>query len=77
MIKPAAAEFEISDSGVRHRPTDERFVPHPGKPADGLWRDGHAKGAEDYDQDEVRRMGRMLWAKHIAKRKNASAAAQG
>ena len=31
--------------------------------------DGHGKAAPDYDQDEVRRMGRKLWAEHIARRK--------
>jgi hypothetical protein len=64
MKKPTSAEYVISDVGVRHIPTDERFVPYPGKPTDGSWRDGHAKGAEEYDQEEVRALGRQLWAKH-------------
>lgn len=69
--KPAPAEFEISKTGVWHRPTKERFVAHPGKPADGQWQDGHTSSATEYDQDEVRQMGRKLWARHIAERKRS------
>ena len=64
--KPIPEEFEISRTGVWHRPTKERFIAHPGKPADGQWQDGHTLAAADYDQDEVRQMGRKLWAKHVA-----------
>jgi hypothetical protein len=66
MKKPAPGDYDISAAGVRHLPTGEWFVPYPGKPADGTWRDGHAKGVEEYDQDEVRTLGRKLWAKFIA-----------
>ena len=67
--KPTADEFELSeDAGIRHRPTEEKFVPYPGKPGDGRWQDGHGKAAADYDQDEVRQMGRTLWAEHVAAR---------
>ena len=70
MLKtPAADEFQVSEAGVRHVPTDERFVPYPGKPADGSWRDGHAKNAADYDQDEVRKLGRKIWAKFLLDKK--------
>ncbi len=70
MLKePIPAEFEVSKIGVWHRATGERFVPHPGKPADGRWRDGHTSAAAHYDQDQVREMGRKLWAKHVAERK--------
>jgi hypothetical protein len=62
--KPIAEEYEVSEAGMRHRPTDERFIPYPGKPTDGSWRDGHAIGAKDYDQEEVRTLGRKLWAKY-------------
>ena len=63
MKNPTRSEYDISDAGVRHVPTDERFVPYPGKPADGSCRDGHAKDAGEYDQDEVRAIDRQLWAK--------------
>jgi hypothetical protein len=69
--KPTPAEFEISKTGIRHRPTKERFAAHPGKPVDGQWQDGHTLAAAEYDQDEIRQMGRKLWAKHIAERKRS------
>jgi hypothetical protein len=65
MKKPSEDEFEISKSGVRHRPTDEKFIPYPGKPSDGFWRDGHSDRCGAYEQDEVRTMGRKLWAQFI------------
>ncbi len=67
--KPNPADFEISDKKVWHRPSDVSFIPHPGKPADGVWKDGYSIAAADYDMDDVRQMGRNLWAKHIAGRK--------
>ena len=69
--KPNAEEFEISKYGIVHLPTKERFTSHPGKPADGQWQDGHTLGILDYDQDEVRQMGRKLWAKSVAERKRS------
>ena len=67
--KPIPADFEISEKRVWHRPTDVRFFPHPGKPADGVWKDGYSIAAADYDMDDVRQMGRKLWAKHVIERK--------
>jgi hypothetical protein len=64
--KPTSDEYKISAAGIRHIPTDELFVPYPGKPTEGSWRDGHAKGAEEYDREEVRAVGRKLWAKYVA-----------
>ncbi len=69
--KPTPADFEISKTGVWHRPTKEKFIAHLGKPADGVWRDGHSIAAADYDMDAVRQMGRKLWVKHIAERKRS------
>ena len=69
--KPTPAEYEISKTGIWHRPTKEKFTAHPGKPADGQWQDGHTLAATEYEQDEVRQMGRTLWAKHIAERKRS------
>ena len=69
MKKPLEDEFEISEAGVRHRPTDEKFVPYPGKPTDGSWRDGHLDKDGEYEQEEVRTMGRKLWAKFIMSRR--------
>lgn len=66
--KPLELEFEVSEAGVRHRPTDERFVPYPGKPSDGSWRDGHLDTDGKYDQEEVRTLGRKPWAKFISHR---------
>jgi hypothetical protein len=57
--KPTAEEFELSDVGMRHKPTDDCFVPYPGNPGSGHWRNGHAKGG-DYDEQEVRELGRKL-----------------
>jgi hypothetical protein len=68
LMKPLEREFEVSDAGVRHRPTDEKFVPYPGKPSDGSWRDGHLDTAGEYDQEEVRKIGRKLWARFVASR---------
>ena len=70
--KPNADEYEVSEVGLRHRPTDEQFIPYPGKLTEGSWRDGHAKHAEDYDREEVRELGRKLWAK-FALQKSAMA----
>ena len=64
--KPKPADFEFSKNGVWHRPTKERFISHPGKPADGVWKDGHSIATTEYDIDAVRQMGRTLWAMHIA-----------
>jgi hypothetical protein len=67
--KPTPVEYEISKTGIWHRPTKERFIAHRRKPADGVWKDGHSLTAIDYDVDAVRQMGRTLWAMHIAERK--------
>lgn len=60
--------FELSRAGVRHLPTGERFTAFPGKPGDGTWMDGHEKGAADYDQEEVRQLGRKIWARVLAEK---------
>ena len=51
MKKPSEDESEISEAGVRHRPTDEKFVPYLGKPTDGSWRDGHLDKDGEYEQN--------------------------
>ena len=51
--------------GVRYRPTDEKFIPYPGKPTDGFWRDGRSNPCGESEQDEVRTMGHKLWAQFI------------
>ena len=68
--KPNAEEFEISKRGIVHLPTKERFTSHPGKPADGRWQDGRTLATLDYDQDEVRQMGRKLWAKYVSRQRS-------
>jgi hypothetical protein len=67
MRKPAIEEFDVSEKGVVHRPTEARFVCHPGKPTEGFWTDG-ALGrphGSDYDPDEVKNVMRRLWADHL------------
>ena len=54
-------------------PTKERFTARPDKPADGHWQDGHTVAPPEYDQNEMRQMGRKLWAKHIAEGKRRRA----
>jgi hypothetical protein len=68
MKNPSENEFEVSEAGLRHKPTDERFVPYPGKPTVGSWRDGHTNQSGEYEREEVRAMGRQLWAKFIVSR---------
>lgn len=68
MKQPTPGEYQISDAGVRHVPTDERFVPYPGKPLDGSWRDGYGHAVDAYDLEAVRALGRVLWAKYTLRR---------
>jgi hypothetical protein len=49
----------------------EKFVAHPGKSADSVWKDGHSIAAADCDMDAVRQIGRKLGPKHIAERKRS------
>ena len=66
--KPTPDEFEITDNGIVHQPTEASFVPFPGKPTAGTWHDGrlHAPDAE-YDADEVKDMMRKVFAAHLIK----------
>ena len=59
---PTPLEYVISETGIRHMPTDERFISFPGKPGEGRWHDGHSRKAEQYDKEEVRALGRKIWA---------------
>jgi hypothetical protein len=68
MKKPTPLEYVISETGIRHVPTDERFISFVGKPGDGRWQDGHSLKANDYNQDEVRSLGRKIWAEAVLAR---------
>jgi hypothetical protein len=65
---PTREEFEISDTGIVHKPTEASFVPFPGRPTVGTWHDGrlHTPDA-DYDADAVKDMMRKILAEHLIK----------
>ena len=68
MRKPTPDEFDVSDEGVVHRPTEYSFRPIPGDPTRGSVRmgmlDKEVPEDERYDAEEVKRMARRLWSKH-------------
>jgi hypothetical protein len=67
MRKPTPDEFDVSDEGVAHRPTEYSFRPFPGDPTHGSVRmgllDKEVPEDERYDPEEVKRMARRLWSK--------------
>lgn len=67
--KPTSEEFEITDTGIQHLPTDASFVPFPGKPTQGTWREGKAKldNGDEYDLEAVKAMMRQVLAKNLIK----------
>ena len=71
MTKVTRDQFEISNSGIEHKPTGSSFTPHPGNPHSGTFRMGHhgstLPSGEDYRPDEVERMMRKLWAEHVGR----------
>ena len=71
--KPNPADFEISDKKVWHRPSDESFIPHPGKPADGVWKDGYSIAAADYDRMTCVRWGATCGPSTSAAKRGKSA----
>jgi len=70
MRKPTSEEFDLSDEGVTHRPTEYSFRPFPGNPSRGTVRlgmlDKEMPADQRYDPEEVKRMARRLWAEHLA-----------
>ena len=70
-IKPRREEFEISDEGITHTPTEYSFAPHPLSPTSGSVRKGRLSGAQSdgprYDPEEVKTMARKLWAEYLLK----------
>jgi hypothetical protein len=70
MRKPSREEFEVSDEGVVHRPTEYSFRPMPGHPTRGTVRMGllDKEVSEDqrYDREKVQQMARKLWAQHLS-----------
>ena len=71
--KPRPDQFQISEVGLRHIPTQATFIPIPGNLTSGNWRDGELgkplKGRAQYDPDEVKEMGRKLWGEYLLKKK--------
>ena len=65
-------QFEISDKGVKHKPTQYEFTPYPGQPFSGNKRMGYHGSklptGEDYDPSKVDEMMQRLWAAHVKKR---------
>ena len=68
--KPLPEEFEISDTGILHKPTEASFVPFPGRPTAGTWHDGRLNTTPEYDAEEVKDMMRKIFADHLIKPKN-------
>jgi len=71
MTKPRPEQFQISQVGMRHIPTQAMFNPFPGNLTSGNWRDGELgkplKGRVQYDAEEVKEMGRKLWGEYLLK----------
>ena len=71
MTKVTRDQFEISNSGIEHKPTGYSFTPHPGSPHSGTIRKGHhgskLPSGEGYRPDEVESMMRKLWADHVGR----------
>lgn len=65
--KPTREEFEITDTGIQHRPTEASFVPFPGKPTQGTWREGNPilDNGDEYDMEAVKAMMREVLAKEL------------
>ena len=67
---PRPEEFEISDTGIVHKPTEASFVPFPGRPTSGTWHDGRLHTPDtQYGADEVKDMMRKILAEHLIKAK--------
>ena len=65
---PDPGEFEITDTGIVHKPTEATFVPFPGRPTAGTWHDGTLNTPDgEYDPEEVKDMMRNIFAKHLIK----------
>jgi hypothetical protein len=68
-IKPSRKEFEVTDYGVRHLPTQYQFVSTPGQPTRGTKHmgalDKDLPNAPQYSSNEVEDMARRLWGEHL------------
>jgi hypothetical protein len=73
--KVTADQFEITDVGIKHKPTGAELTPHPGSPTSGNLRLGRLgdklPSGEDYRPEEVKDMMNRLWAQHINKQTSA------
>jgi hypothetical protein len=65
-------QFEISDKGIKHKPTGCEFTPRPGDPHDGTRREGYRgsklPSGEDYDIRALDSMMKRLWGEYVQKR---------
>ena len=65
-------QFEVSDRGIRHVPTDYEFAPHSGSPFSGNIRMANhgnkLPNGDDYSPLEVERMMRKLWSNYVKER---------
>jgi hypothetical protein len=65
-VKPE--QFEITETGITHKPTGCTFTSHPGSPWSGTMRLGQLgnklPSGEDYRPDDVKTMMQQLWKKH-------------
>ena len=64
-------QFEISDKGIRHKPTGYSFTPYPGDPTSGTVNEAMLgsvlPNGEHYRPDDVEEMARRLWLQHLIK----------
>jgi hypothetical protein len=65
-------QFETTDQGIKHVPTECEWRCHPGSPFSGSRREGY-RGSElpdgrDFDIEDLDAMMQRLWAEHVKKR---------
>ena len=63
MARPNADEFELSETGITHKPSGHRLTFIPGGPGKGYFVRGHETRVLEFDEEAVKRMARRLWAK--------------
>jgi hypothetical protein len=63
-------QFNISQQGIVHKPTDAAFTPDPGDPYSGIHRMGRlgseTSNGSEFRSDDVLRMMHELWAEYVA-----------
>ena len=66
---PTPLEYVTSETGIRICLLMSVFISFPCKPGAGRWHDGHSRKADQYDKEEVRALGRKIWADALRGRK--------